>query len=419
MVVTPRTALARRRVAVGHSQESLAELLKVERSTVGRWEQGKTAPQPWVRPDLAAALGLATDQLDGLLRLDSYSEPIFDGRHSGTDVDGVPPSKALGGDQVRALRRLIDVYDLPEDGPIRLMAELRRAASAVVVFRLNSDYSRVVEQLTILLPELTRALFLCQGDQRASVARLLVQAYRAADAVADKFGFYDLSARIIQVMRWAAERAEDELALAATSYVRAETFFANGRLDAGRRMLEQAADRLRPGASMQAAAAYGSLHMRAAVVAARAGQTTRAQDHLSEARSMSTRVNEGVYEGTAFGPASVRIHEVTLALDLGLPHGALAAAAGWLPSGNVPAERRSHFYIDVARAQFLLDRSGPILDALETAWLIAPEHVRVHPQVRELLVAFADRSDESRTAVRKFAATAGITGAGRLADRAR
>lgn len=134
---------------------------------------------------------------------------------------------------------------------------------------------------------------------------------------------------------------------------------------------------------------------------------------------MSTRVNEGVYEGTAFGPASVRIHEVTLALDLGLPHGALAAAAGWLPSGNVPAERRSHFYIDVARAQFLLDRSGPILDALETAWLIAPEHVRVHPQVRELLVAFADLGDESRTAVRKFATTAGITGAGRLADRAR
>lgn len=51
-----RRALAERRRSVGLSQERLAETLCVEPSTVGRWERGETAPQPWFRPKLAQAL---------------------------------------------------------------------------------------------------------------------------------------------------------------------------------------------------------------------------------------------------------------------------------------------------------------------------------------------------------------------------
>jgi tetratricopeptide (TPR) repeat protein len=45
----------------------LAYLLKVERSTIQRWEAGETRPQPWVRPKLARALGLSREQLTELL----------------------------------------------------------------------------------------------------------------------------------------------------------------------------------------------------------------------------------------------------------------------------------------------------------------------------------------------------------------
>jgi transcriptional regulator with XRE-family HTH domain len=62
-----REGLARRRAAMGFTQESLAEHLGIERSTVGRWERGTGTPLPWNQPDLARALDVSLDTLDSLL----------------------------------------------------------------------------------------------------------------------------------------------------------------------------------------------------------------------------------------------------------------------------------------------------------------------------------------------------------------
>jgi transcriptional regulator with XRE-family HTH domain len=66
-----RPGLAQRRRSAGFSQEQLAERLGVERSTVARWERAQTQPQPWLRPRLAAALGISLVDLDALLGPDS------------------------------------------------------------------------------------------------------------------------------------------------------------------------------------------------------------------------------------------------------------------------------------------------------------------------------------------------------------
>ncbi|MCX4470959.1 helix-turn-helix domain-containing protein [Micromonospora sp. NBC_01655] len=63
-----RHRLAQRRKTVGHTQESLAEKLGVDRTTVVRWERAESAPQPWIRLNLANALAMTVDQLDDLLR---------------------------------------------------------------------------------------------------------------------------------------------------------------------------------------------------------------------------------------------------------------------------------------------------------------------------------------------------------------
>ncbi|SER07717.1 DNA-binding transcriptional regulator, XRE-family HTH domain [Lentzea xinjiangensis] len=63
----PRKGLAARRRAMGYSQESLAELLRITPGTVGRWEQGKSTPEPWLQPRLATALEVSVQELIDLL----------------------------------------------------------------------------------------------------------------------------------------------------------------------------------------------------------------------------------------------------------------------------------------------------------------------------------------------------------------
>ena len=62
-----RQGLSQRRRAVGLTQESLAEQLGVERSTIVRWEAGDTEPLPSIRPSLARALDVSMDHLAALL----------------------------------------------------------------------------------------------------------------------------------------------------------------------------------------------------------------------------------------------------------------------------------------------------------------------------------------------------------------
>jgi transcriptional regulator with XRE-family HTH domain len=62
-----RQRLVSMRKEAGFSQERLAEVVGVERSTVQRWECGERYPQPWARPKLARALGISDQELSELL----------------------------------------------------------------------------------------------------------------------------------------------------------------------------------------------------------------------------------------------------------------------------------------------------------------------------------------------------------------
>jgi transcriptional regulator with XRE-family HTH domain len=78
-VVRRRAALAGVRKAAGHTQESLAAALHIDRSTVIRWEAGEHAPLPYLRPGLARLLGQSPEQLRALIEEDSDTRSLADG----------------------------------------------------------------------------------------------------------------------------------------------------------------------------------------------------------------------------------------------------------------------------------------------------------------------------------------------------
>lgn len=388
----------------GWVQAELGRVVHVSGTLIAKLEKAERRPQPDVARRLDDALGAGGE----LTRLAAEALRCPITAPADATRPDVPSGLAIDWAlRINELRRLADLYDVPDDGDVRGIDELARDIAQVIDWRLNSDYRQLTEFLPGLLPELTRAMLDDHGHERERVASYLVQGWRAADAVASKLGLFDLSARLIHVMGWAAGWAGDDgLSLAATSYVRAETFLTNGELRAGHLMLERAAARLTPGDSKPVMAQYGALHMRAALTAGRAGMKDQAADHLQEAWSMAQLVDEGIWEGTAFGPASVRIHEVSTAVDLDTPQLALAAAEDWSPPPSLPAERRSHFFVDMARAQLAVGRYGDVIDSLVSALEIAPQNVRVHPHVRQTLAALASTSPANAAAVGRFAENA-------------
>jgi transcriptional regulator with XRE-family HTH domain len=79
VVVGRRAALAGARKAAGHTQESLAAALHIDRSTVIRWEAGEHAPLPYLRPGLARLLGQSQEQLRALIGDDSETRLLAEG----------------------------------------------------------------------------------------------------------------------------------------------------------------------------------------------------------------------------------------------------------------------------------------------------------------------------------------------------
>jgi transcriptional regulator with XRE-family HTH domain len=92
-VAQRRTAFAKRRKALGFTQESLASALRVDASTVQNWEAGRHPPQAHVRRRLAAALRVTEEELDRLLDAENSARPEQAGTPNAFDEFEVLRSK--------------------------------------------------------------------------------------------------------------------------------------------------------------------------------------------------------------------------------------------------------------------------------------------------------------------------------------
>lgn len=281
-----RIAVARRLARM--SQAELARRSGVSYGMVKAVEQSVRAPREAVLATLAETVGVDPSQLSG-----------------------VSGGRARLAGELAELSAVLATYDSPEDGPVRNLGELRGAVVQLADWRLSAQYTKIGRAAPGLLSELARAAAAPAGE-RPEVLRLMASAYRSADAVAFKAGAHDLSARLVDVMRWASTQVEDPQLLAATAYVRTETFFAARAHQAGLRALEQALDQAPPPVCENSRAARGALHMRCCGHRGpgwRQGRRDRPPGHRASSSWPGPGAGvrgDGVRAGLGSGPRGVR-----------------------------------------------------------------------------------------------------------------
>ncbi len=363
--------LATVRKARGLSQQQLAERLHVSRSLVEKVEHGSRTATPALIEAAARVLGCGITDLSG--------QPYRGENHTDEQAHAT----------VGQIRRAISHHDLPPDldTESRPLFQLREDVRRANRLRHHARLTALGAMIPGLITELTAAAHTTTGDQRAEAFTLLVEAYAAANQVAYKLGYEDLSNQLVDRIRWAAGHTADPLVgnLADWMYagcLRALGFYrpALGVLHNAWRTLDLPTGRMTP----RQLSMYGSLHLQAAMVEARAGHPDNTRAHLTEAADVAglLRVDTDHFQ-LAFGPSNTAIYRVATAVELGDGTRAVTEAATIRLPSSVPAERSAHHYLDLSRAWLWHGNREQALRSLLKAERLAPQQTRIHPMARE------------------------------------
>ncbi|PWW62515.1 transcriptional regulator with XRE-family HTH domain [Actinokineospora spheciospongiae] len=314
--------------------------------------------------------------------------------------------------QIDAIRAVLRGYDLPDEVPVRPVAELAVEVKEVARLRGEAQYGKMALRLPALLEELTSAAYRESGTE---VWNLLVSAYHATHTLLYRLGYSDLAEAVEHKLTWAAERTGNPLAGALAQWTRCVTFQAAGDFTRGLRLMDTARseldDQIRRDPADDAITVYGSLHLRSATLASRAGDGAATRSHLQAAGDLATRIGQDqVHWGLTFGTANRATHEVAAHVELGDGIAAIKAAEHWRAPRSMPRTRRAHHHIDVARAHLINDDRSAALRSLQEARRIAPQLTRLHPMVRELTAVLVSLHRRSNPELSKYAHWLGLAG---------
>jgi hypothetical protein len=224
---------------------------------------------------------------------------------------------------VEPLRRALLTYDVPPalDVPPRSVMELTADVREVSLLGRQARYLQLGQRLPVLLDELQASVAVGTDADKPELYALLAEAYGGVSGLAHQLGYADLRALALERIEWASRQSGDPLRIARTQWSRGASLLGVAAYDQGLALMERTRSQLGGDGDVDpmdtpARSVYGSLHLRSAVLAARAGRRQESDAHLSEARRIAATVDEGInYYGMEFGPANVGLHEVSAAID--------------------------------------------------------------------------------------------------------
>lgn len=383
----------------GWSGRELARRAQVSYSLLTKVELGAVPASPSFIGAVARALRVDVTKVTG----QPYDDPARGAAALHATID--------------PLRRALLAYDLPPDVDVapRPAAELRTDVTAISVLGRQARYLELGQRLPGLLDEMHVAVADAGDAERPGLYALLAEAYGGVSGLAHQLGYMDLRALALDRIEWASRLCGDPLRVARTQWSRGASLLGVAAYDQGLAPMKRTRAGLGDDAGHMGEAArsvYGSLHLRSAVLAARAGRRDDADAHLAEAREIAGGVREGAnHYGMEFGLANVAIHGVSAAVEVADGTLAVSRAVDLEKAGHLtmlPPSRTGHYRIELARGWLYHGDRRRALLTLRAARRVAPQQVRYHPMVRETVGAIARAESRPSEELRSFVAWLGM-----------
>ncbi|WP_218125558.1 hypothetical protein [Sinosporangium album] len=271
---------------------------------------------------------------------------------------------------------------------------LRDAAASVAILRSLPD----------LLREARTLAEISEGHEREEGFALYAVMCKFAHTAAHALGDPELVAMACERAAWAARLSGDPVLPAVADWMRVWDMWATADWADAITLTNKALKDLEPNydrGDRLTVRAWGSLHLRGAISAARAGSPDEAMDRVAHAQTAAERVDAEMgpklYDrhSLTFSSGNVAIHAVSVALETGDQARALSLNARTHPSvvAALPNSRQGHHHLDLSRAWLWTGNRDKALKELEIAERLAPQLIRNHPIARSTLrsLVYAER----------------------------
>jgi transcriptional regulator with XRE-family HTH domain len=270
--------------------------------------------------------------------------------------------------------------------PVSLTA-LRTAIAAKREEFQTARYDRLAAGLPGLIGMAMATRLCASGDAQSAASSLLADAYIVAANFMVKLNDDPLALTLADRALHSAQAGDDPLTTADASRAVATVLRRTGRRAKAHDLLLSAGTAIEPGrdTTPEQLSVYGTLLQVAAYTAAVDGNRATAYHLISEAKATAARLGRDAnYRYTAFGPANVTLHQISIAQVLGDSGTAIEHAKTLRPSAIPTPERQGRYWIDIARAYHQWNKPEPCYRALLCAERAAPAEVRYRPPVHRM-----------------------------------